>query len=76
MSEYVATEDEGTRPVPGEPGDADDAPGKDTAMQPAPAGTQAGEDVARTADTAGPARSAALDVRQPLRRSPACERKR
>ena len=76
MSEHVATEYEGTRPVPGEPGDADDAPGKDTAMQPAPAGTQAGEDVARTTDAAVRAKSAAQDVRQPLRRSPACERKR
>lgn len=76
MSEYVATEYEGTRPVPGEPGDADDALAKDKAMQPAQAGKQAAGDVARTADTAGQARSAAQDVKQPLQQSPACERKR
>ena len=52
MSEYVATEYEGTRPVPGEPGNADGAPAKNKAMQPA------------------------QDGRQPLRQSPACERKR
>jgi hypothetical protein len=52
MSEYAATEYEGTRPVSGEPGNAHDRPAKDKAMQPA------------------------QDVRQPLRRSPACERKR
>jgi hypothetical protein len=76
MSEYVATEYEGTRPLPGEPGDAGDAPAKDTAMQPAQAGKRAAGDVARTAGTAGQARSAARDVKQPLRPSPACERKR
>jgi hypothetical protein len=76
MSEHVATELEGTRPVPGEPGKADDAPAKDTAMQPAQAGKRAAGDVARTADTAGQARSAAQAGRQPLRQSPACERKR
>ena len=48
MSEYVATEYEATRPVPGEPGNADGAPAK----------------------------SAAQARRQPLRQSPACERKR
>jgi hypothetical protein len=48
MSEHVATEYEGTRPVPGEPG--------------RPGGASA--------------KSAAQDVRQHLRRSPACERKR
>lgn len=52
MSEYVAGEYEGTRPVPGEPGHADDASAKNKAMQPA------------------------QDVRQPLRQSPACERRR
>jgi hypothetical protein len=52
MSEYAATEYEGTRPVPGEPGNAHDRPAKDKAMQSARAG------------------------RQPLRRSPACERRR
>lgn len=76
MSEYVATEYEGTRPVRGEPGDAPDAPAIDKAMQPAQAGKQAVGDAARTAATAGQARSAAQDVRQPLRQSPACERKR
>lgn len=76
MSEYVATEYEGTRPVPGEPGDADDAWAKDKAMQPAQAGKQAAGDVARTADTAGQARSAAQDAKQPLQQSPTCERKR
>jgi len=48
MSEHVAPEYEGTRPVPGEPGRAGGAPAK----------------------------SAAQDVRQHLRQSPACERKR
>jgi len=76
MSEYVATEYEGTRPVPGEPDDAGDAPAKDMAMQPAQAGKRAAGDAAGTAGTAGQARSAAQDVRQPLRQSPACERKR
>ena len=76
MSEYVATEYEGTRPVPGEPGDADDASAKDKAMQPAQAGKQAAGDVARTADTAGQAKSAAQDAKQPLQQSPACQRKR
>jgi hypothetical protein len=76
MSEYVAPECEGTRPVPGGPGNADDASAKDKVMQPAQAGKQAAGDVARTADTAGQVKSAAQDVRQPLRRSPACERKR
>jgi hypothetical protein len=76
MSEYAAPEYEGTRPVPGGPGDADDAAAKDTVMQPAQAGKQAGGDVARTADTAGQARSAAQAGRQPLRQSPACERNR
>jgi hypothetical protein len=52
MSEYVADEYEGTRPVPGEPGRADDASAKNKVMQPA------------------------QDVRQPLRQSPACERRR
>jgi hypothetical protein len=52
MSEYVATEYEDTRPVPGEPGNADDASTKNKVMQPA------------------------QDVRQPLRQSPASERKR
>jgi hypothetical protein len=76
MSEYMAAEYEGTRPVPGEPGHADDGPAKDKAMQPAQAGKRAAGDVARTADTAGQAKSAAQDGRQPLRQSPACERKR
>jgi hypothetical protein len=40
MSEYVATEYEDTRPVPGEPGNADVASAKDKAMQPAQAGRQ------------------------------------
>jgi hypothetical protein len=40
MSEYVATEHEGTRPVPGEPGNAHDGPAMDKAMQPAQAGGQ------------------------------------
>ena len=35
MSEYVATEYEGTGPVSGEPGNADGAPAKNKAMQPA-----------------------------------------
>jgi hypothetical protein len=52
MSEYVATEYQGTRPVPGEPGNAGGVSAKNTAMQPA------------------------QDVRQPLRQSLACERKR
>ena len=51
MSEYVATEYEATRPVPGEPGNADGAPAKKR-------------------------HAAAQDGRQPLRQSPACERKR
>jgi hypothetical protein len=76
MSEYAAIEYEGTRPVPGEPGNADDASAKDKVMQPAQAGKQAAGDVARTADTAGQAKSAAHAGRQPLRRSPACGRKR
>ncbi len=49
MSEYVADEYEGSRPVPGEPGYADDASAK---KQPA------------------------QEVRQPLRQSPAGERRR
>ncbi len=76
MSEHVATEYEGMRPVPGEPGNADDAPAKDKAMQPAQAGMRAAGDVARTADTAGQAKSAAQAGRQLLRLSPACERRR
>ena len=32
MSEYVTTEHEGTRPVPGEPGNADDALAKSAAQ--------------------------------------------
>ena len=52
MSEYVAGAYEGTRPVPGEPGDADGAPAKNKATQPV------------------------QDGRQPLRQSPAGERKR
>jgi hypothetical protein len=72
MSEYLATEYEGKRPVPGGSGNADDASAKDKAMQPA----QAVGDVARTADTAGQATSAAQDAKQPLQQSPACERKR
>ena len=52
MSKYMATEYEGTGPVPREPGNADAAPTENKAMLPA------------------------QDVRQPLRRSPACERKR
>jgi hypothetical protein len=76
MSEYMAPEYEGKRPVPGEPGNAGDASAKDKVMQPAQAGKQAAGDVARAADTAGQAKSAAQDVKQPLRRSPACERSR
>jgi hypothetical protein len=76
MSEYVAPEYEGTRPVPGEPGNADDASAKDKVMQPAQAGKQAAGDVARAADTAGQAKSAAQHGRQPLQQSPACERRR
>jgi hypothetical protein len=48
MSAHMATEYEGTRPVRGEPGNADGAPAK----------------------------SAAQDVKQPLRQSSVCERKR
>jgi hypothetical protein len=58
VSEYVATEYEGTRPVNGGPGNAGDAPAKDKALQPAQAGNQAAGDVAGAADTAGQARSA------------------
>jgi hypothetical protein len=76
MSEHVATEYEGTSPVPGEPGGADDASAKDKTIQPAQAGKQAVGDVARTADTAGQAKSAAQDAKQPLQQSPACGRKR
>jgi hypothetical protein len=76
MSEYVAAEYEGTRPAPGGPGNADDASARDKAVQPAQAGKQAAGDVARTADTAGQAKSAAQDGRQLLQQSPACERKR
>jgi hypothetical protein len=32
MSEHVSTEYEGTRPVPGEPGNAGDAPAKSAAQ--------------------------------------------
>ena len=35
MSEYVATENEGMRPVIGEPDNAGDAPAETKAMQPA-----------------------------------------
>ena len=76
MSDYMATQYEGTRPVPGEPGNAHDGPAKDEAMQPARAGRQAAGDAAGAADSAGQARSAAQACRQPLRQSPACERKR
>jgi hypothetical protein len=71
MSEYLATEYEGTRLVPGEPGNADDAWAEDKAMQRA----QAVGDVARTADTAEQAKSAAQHVKQSPPRSPAYGRK-
>ena len=76
MSEYVATEYEGTRPVPDEPGSVGDAPAKDKATQPPQAGMRAAGDAARTADTAGQAKPATQVGRQLLRQSPACERRR
>src|SRR6266700_925026 len=63
VSEHVATEYEGMRPVPGEPGNADDAPAKDKAMQPRPAGSD-GKDgtAAAPAARSGPAPRTLTDM--------------